>query len=318
MIEGARERVSLVTVTYNSRELVGRSIESAVTAAERAGVDLEVLVVDNASSDRSAELVSSLHPAAQVIRNEANVGFGAANNQAFELASGTTWLLLNPDAALEPGALAELLRFLRASPRAGAAAPSIGSAGHAGAESCGMSPGIRSAIGHFLFVNRLLPDDRGGAWRGFQLQRREGVQARRVDWASAAVLALRPEAVRAVGGFDPSFFMYGEDVDLGDRLNAAGWEVWLVPGAHASHLIAASQGGVSTRWLDGIHDLYARRANRLQTVVFDLVIALGLSLRAAAASLPRRSETRRVHAARMRAGFLRALTLARRSLAAGA
>jgi N-acetylglucosaminyl-diphospho-decaprenol L-rhamnosyltransferase len=316
MTEGAREDVSLVTVTYNSREFVGQSIESVVTAAARAGVDLEVVVVDNASTDGSADVVRALHPAAHVIRNEANVGFGAANNQAFELASGTTWLLLNPDAVLEPDALGELLRFLRANPRAGAAAPSIGGGG-ARAESCGMSPGIRSAMGHFLFVNRLLPDDRGGAWRGFQLHRREGVRARRVDWASAAALALRPEAVRSVGGFDSSFFLYGEDVDLGERLNAAGWEVCLVPSARAWHVIAGSQGGVSTRWLDGIHELYARRANRLQAIVFDLIIALGLSLRAAAASLPRGSRSR-VHAARMRAGCLRALTLARRSLAAGA
>jgi N-acetylglucosaminyl-diphospho-decaprenol L-rhamnosyltransferase len=315
MTDGARDRVSLVTVTYNSGDLVRHSIESAVAAARRAGVELEVVVVDNASADGSPDIVRAAHPAARVVRNEANVGFGAANNQAFELASGSTWLLLNPDAALEPDALAELLRFLRANPRAGAAAPSIGA--RAGAESAGMSPGIRSATGHFLFVNRLLPDDRGGAWRGFQLHRRGGVRPRRVDWASAAVLALRPEAVRSVGGFDSSFFLYGEDVDLGERLNSAGWQVWLVPSARASHLIAGSQGGISTGWLDGIHELYARRANRFETLVFDLVIALGLSLRAAAASLPRGSRSG-LHAARMRAGCLRALTLARRSLAAGA
>ncbi|MDQ3871546.1 MAG: glycosyltransferase, partial [Chloroflexota bacterium] len=278
---------------------------------------LELIVVDNASSDGSANLVADLHPAARVVRNPVNEGFGAANNRAFELASGSVWLLLNPDAVLEADALGHLLSFLASHPRAGAAAPAIASPGHGAAESCGMAPGLRSAIGHFLFVNRLLPDDRGGAWRGFQLHRRKDLRPRRVDWASAAALALRPAAVRAVGGFDPSFFLYGEDVDLGERLGRAGWDVWLVPSARAHHLIAASQGGISTRWLDGIHAVYARRANRAGTVAFALVIALGLSLRAAMASLPRAGASR-LHADRMRAASFRALRLARRSLATGA
>jgi GT2 family glycosyltransferase len=145
-----------------------------------------------------------------------------------------------------------------------------------------MQPGIRSAIGHFLFVNRFLPGDRGGRLRGFQVRATTGSTPRQVEWASAAVLLARASAIRSVGGFDPSIFMYGEDVELCGRLVEAGWTVWLAPAAIASHAIAGSQGGVTARWVDGLHRLHARRAGRASIVVLDLIIAAGLGTRAVA------------------------------------
>ena len=104
---------------------------------------------------------------------------------------------------------------------------------------------------------------------------------RPVDWASGGALLLRPEAIRAVGGFDPAFFLYADDVDLGRRLGEAGWESWLVPAARAEHSIAATSGGVTDRWFVALHDLYARRAGRLSVAAFDLIAAAGLGIRAA-------------------------------------
>jgi GT2 family glycosyltransferase len=172
-----------------------------------------------------------------------------------------------------------------------------------------MLPGTASAIGHFLFLNRLLPGDRGGAWRGFQLTRRPGLGPRRVEWASAAALLLRPAAIRQVGGFDPTIFMYGEDVELGERLARAGWQMWLVPAAHAWHTIASSQSGVSTRWIDSLHDAMARRSGRIRLTFFDFVLGVSLLTRAAA-TRGRRPEAR-LHRRRMKASGGRALRLAR-------
>jgi GT2 family glycosyltransferase len=121
-------------------------------------------------------------------------------------------------------------------------------------------------------------------------------------------LLLRRSAVRQVGGFDSSIFLYGEDIDLGQRLREAGWTLWLLPEARATHLIAASQGGVSTQWIDALHRLYAQRAPRAQLFVYDSVLALGLALRALSAGL-RRSEKRDLHARRMRASARRATDL---------
>ena len=308
-------RVSVIIVTYQSASEVDIAVGSARVAAARAGVDLEFVAVDNASADGSAEAVERLAPDAVVIRNATNVGFGAANNQAFEVATGDALLLLNPDATLEPDALASLLRFYDAHPGAAGVAPAIAGAGArdtsfapGGAESAGMLPGSASAIGHFLFVNRLLPGDRGGAWRGLQLTRRPHLGPRRVEWASAAVLLLRPAAVREVGGFDPTIFMYGEDVELGDRLTRAGWQMWLLPEAHAWHTIASSQGGVSTRWIDSLDEAMARRSNRLRLFLFDFI--LGVSLLARAAATRGRRPEARLHRRRMKASAGRALRLA--------
>jgi N-acetylglucosaminyl-diphospho-decaprenol L-rhamnosyltransferase len=164
--------VSVVIVTYDSRTQVDEAIASAETAIARVGRRAQVVVVDNASSDGTADHVAEHHPSVELLRNATNIGFGRANNQAFERCVGSTWLLLNPDARLDPGALAILIDALAARPTVALVAPGIDGPGSA--ESAGMLPGIRSAVGHFLFVNRLPVLGRRGPWRGFQLRRQRG------------------------------------------------------------------------------------------------------------------------------------------------
>jgi GT2 family glycosyltransferase len=315
-------RVSVITVAFQSAAEINEALESARCAAREADMELELIVVDNASADGSADTVAKCAPDAVLIRNRENVGFGRANNQAFEIATGQWWVLLNPDARLEPDALRLLVDFIESHPRAAAVAPAIAGGGAAsasfaggGAESCGMLPGLRSAAGHFLFLNRLLPGDRGGAWRGFQLTRRPRLGPRPVQWASAAALLVRPAAVRAVGGFDPAIFLYGEDVEIGERLGNQGWQIWLLPEALAWHRIASSQGGVSTRWVDSLHIDMARHAGRLGLVSFDVLLAVGLLARALAAR--GRGEEAKRHRRRMAAGSARALRLSRLALLGG-
>jgi GT2 family glycosyltransferase len=304
MTGGRQPDVTVIIVTYNSASEISAAVASARAAAVHAGLDLELIIVDNASADETVPHAKAATADAIIIANLENVGFGRANNQAFERATGRHWLLLNPDARLEPPAMGALLAAIAAT-RGGGVAPSIGDHG---AESCGMAPGIRSALGHFLFLNRLLPDDFGGAWRGFQLRRTPSTAPRPVEWASAAALLLDPDAVRLVNGFDPRFFLYGEDIDLGVRLTAAGRRLWVVPAARASHRIAGSQGGISTRWLDAVHLLYLARNGRLRTIAFDLIVAIGLTTRAMVEAA-HRDGTRGVHAQRMRAASLRAWQL---------
>jgi N-acetylglucosaminyl-diphospho-decaprenol L-rhamnosyltransferase len=299
-------RVSIITVTFNSSDLVVDALRSAVRAAEAAGFEPEVVVVDNASADGSADIMAEALPTARIIRNATNVGFGVANNEAFEVATGDMWLLLNPDARLDPGAIGTLGLFLTEHPAAAAAAPSIRGPGQV--ESAGMLPGIRSFIGHYLFVNRLIPAGRGGPWRGFALPRRPGFEPRRVEWASAAALALRPAAVAAVGGFDRHIFLYGEDIDLCQRLGAAGWQVWLVPAAGAEHTIGGSHAGVSTRWIDGLHAYLAARRNGFVVRLADLLLAIGLAGRALASR--RDTAEAQLHGRRLAAAARRALRLA--------
>jgi GT2 family glycosyltransferase len=302
--------LTVICVTYRSRELAPEALRSALASAASAGLTSELIVVDNASDDGTAEAVSTALPNAIVIQNPLNVGFGAANNQAFEVARGRWWLLLNPDASIAEDGVGELIGAMTANPKLAIAAPSVAGAGMGGAESAGMLPGIRSLAGHFLFVNRLLPPGRGGAWGGFQLRPGVGNGLQDAEWVSAAAALLRPEAVRAVGGFDPSIFLYGEDLDLCARLRTGGWSLAVVPRAHAFHRIGGSQHSASTRWLDGLDQFLVRRGvPRWRRAVAFAIVAIGLGLRAVAAMAPG-GEAHIAHRRRMRAGAMRALAIA--------
>lgn len=297
---GART-LSVVTVTYNSEALVSEALRSAQAAAATVRLATELIVIDNASADATCVVVTRDFPAARVLANEENIGFARANNQAFAMAGGDLWLLLNPDARLDAQGLRPLVEFLERNPAVAAVAPSIRTNSGRGPEFAGMSPSLLSMLGHYFLLNRLLWSDRGGPWRGTMLQRRPRLGPRPVDWLGAAVLLLRPEAIRSIGGFDPRFFLYGEDVDLGERLRGAGWELWLVPEARASHLIAGSQGRVSTRWVDASHAHYSRRGGPRQVLAHDLVLALALTPRAVLSTVCDRSPEGRIHAAMLRA-----------------
>lgn len=299
MSSGQFRLLSVITVTYNSSPFVSAALRSAQTAAERAGLDVEFVIIDNASTDGSVETVRQTVESAHVVHNAVNTGFASANNQAFALARGDLWLLLNPDATLHRECLVSLVRFLSEHSDTAAVAPSIPAPWGGGPECGGMAPGIRSMIGHYFLVNRLLRDDRGGPWRGVMLQRRPRLGPREVEWLSGAVLLCRPLALRQVDGFDPTFFLYSEDVELGDRLRNAGWRLWLVPQGTASHIRAGSQGRVTDRWVQAAHDHYASRATAPSVLVYDLLLAFGLSGRALAWRARSRSREEQLHAETM-------------------
>lgn len=302
--------LTVVCVTYHSADLAPSALRSALTASAAARMSTEVIVVDNASQDGTADAVAAAIPEVTLIRNTVNVGFGSANNQAFEVARGRWWLLLNPDATLDPDAVAHLIEAMTTDPRLAVVGPSVRGAGIGGAESAGMLPGIRSLAGHFLFINRLLPPGSGGPWRGFQVRpwKRSGLQE--VEWVSAAAVLLRPEAVRQVGGFDAAIFLYGEDLDLCARLLQRGWRLALVPGAQATHAIGGSQAAGSTGWVDGIDQFLRRRGmTRFSRAVCFVCMAAGLAFRGLpwpGADSPRR----RADSLRMRCSATRAMAIA--------
>lgn len=270
--------VTAIIVTWRSRDDIEGVLDSLATAFAAPGIAGSVLVVDNASSDDTVPWLQANRPEIRLIASATNEGFGNACNRAFEVAGGTVWLLVNPDARLRADTVTRLVDALRREPGAAAVAPTL--AGPGRAESAGMLPSIRSGVGHFLGLNRILPGHRGGGWRGVQLRRQRPDRLVAVEWASAAVLALRPPAVRSVGGFDPTMFLYGEDVELCARLGSAGWSIWLATDAVASHAIGASSDLQSTRWLDGLDDAMVRLGrSRLSRAGFFTTASVGLLLR---------------------------------------
>ena len=225
----------VVVVNHNTRDLLGSCLESAV--AEPAGA---VVVVDNASTDGSAEMVRARFPQVRLVVNQANPGYGAAANQGIRACAGRVVLLLNSDTRVERGALAALGAYFQAHPAVGLAGPQLRYPNGAPQASCYADPTpLHVLLEETTLIRRIAATP--GLRELFvhtQLRHRAG----QVPWVLGAALAVRRSAFEVVGGFDERFFMYAEEVDLSYRLRAAGWETHFTPAAAVMHV-----GGASTR-----------------------------------------------------------------------
>ncbi|HEX7185068.1 MAG TPA: glycosyltransferase family 2 protein [Thermoanaerobaculia bacterium] len=225
--------IGAVVVSYNTRDLL-----RACLASLRPEEPDEVVVVDNASPDGSADMVRKELPWVRLIANPDNRGFGSAANQGFAACRSPCVLLLNADTEVAPGALAALRRELDRHPEAAVAGPRLLDPDGSHQPSCYpfLTPFNLLALGTWL--NRLVrvaPSLR----RRFLPVWAPG-PACSVDWVKGAAMAIRRQAFEAVGGFDASFFLYAEEMDLCWRLRAAGWEVRFTPEARVVHVEGAS------------------------------------------------------------------------------
>lgn len=232
--------VSVVLVSYNTRE----DLLCALGALrDHVRLPLELLVVDNASADGSAEAARAAFPAATVLANAHNVGFGRANNQALRAARAPHVLLLNPDCEVRPGAVEALLALLEARPDVGAVAPLTWNDDGTPQVSFGPALGLVSEWRQRRLVDGVRRREARALARAEVLTRRE----HEPDWVSASCLLARAEALRAVGGFDEDFFLYEEDVDLCLRLRRAGWRIVHTPAAEVRHRLGSSTGQAPAR-----------------------------------------------------------------------
>ncbi len=224
--------ISILVVNHDGRGHLHHCLEQL---AAQEGSYGEIVVVDNASTDGSAEMVRSEFPACRLLALDDNLGFGAANNRAAAAAAGNRLLLLNSDAWLEGSALARLDGALTADPRLALAAPELrypdGRRQFAWAPETGV-------FGEALQMLRNRFESRPWAHR---LPPRWLRPMLGPGWFSAACVLLRRDAFKAVGGFDDGLFMYFEDVDLSRRLRHAGWRLGSVPGAVAYHVKGGSR-----------------------------------------------------------------------------
>ncbi|MEO8289680.1 MAG: glycosyltransferase family 2 protein [Gaiellaceae bacterium] len=226
--------VSIIVVSYNAREHLERCLEAV------AGGPHEVIVVDNASTDGSPDLVREGFPSVRLVELGENRGFGAGNNEGMRVATGRYFLLVNSDAWPVGGAIDALVRFADKNPDAGVAGPRIvGIDGRLQASVRGFPTLWRLATEYF-FLRKLAPRSR--ALNAFYGGGFDYGSVKDADFLMGAVLLLRREAVDEVGGFDESFFMFSEETDLCFRMHRAGWRVEFFPGAEFVHV-----GGASTK-----------------------------------------------------------------------
>lgn len=275
----------MVVVTWNSAEVLPGFLASLASATS---CDYELVVADNASA-----VAPTVPEGARLLSTGGNLGYGAAANLA-AAGARTPWLLVaNPDLTFRPGALDVLLGAAGRWPRAGVLGPGILTPDGRLYPSARALPSLGRGIGHALLGWWWPANPFTRAYRCEAGPPREGP----AGWLSGSCLLLRREAFEAVGGFDPAYFMYCEDMDLCERLARAGWQVVYVPSAVVTH-----QGGHATRQAaremlrahhDSVYRYLARRHRRLAPA---LRLGLGLRYRASlvigrlgAGAQPRRS-----------------------------
>jgi N-acetylglucosaminyl-diphospho-decaprenol L-rhamnosyltransferase len=226
--------ISIIVVSYNTRELLAACLRS-VANASLAGVEYEVLVVDNSSVDGSADMVVTDFPHVRLLRNCENRGFAAANNQALAVARGRYVLLLNSDALLSPEALPEMIAYMDAQPKVGVLGGQLFNPDGTFQSSYFDFPDWRSELLLLTGIARWLL---GTAYPSYAEAHSQ--ETRRVDWVSGALFMVRRQAMNQVGAFDEDYFMYAEEMDWCFRMRKAGWDVAYLPQAQAVHISAGS------------------------------------------------------------------------------
>ncbi len=232
--------LSVIVVTYNSRALTLACVASVLAEQGRSRAKVELVVVDNASTDGTADALRAAAPQAHVLVQPANLGFAGGNNVGLAAAAGRYLMLLNSDTVVCAGALDTLVAFMEAHADAGACGPMLlnpdGSLQPTGRD----LPTLGSL---FLDMTRLYRLGRGGlyAQRG-----RDYSQVAAVGELTAAALLVRRSVYAEVGGLDSGFFFYYEDVDWCKRIGDGGYRIYYVPTAQVVHQWQGTSRTVST------------------------------------------------------------------------
>lgn len=239
--------LSVALISWNTKDDLAAALRSV---KEKAGLPVELVVVDNASSDASAAMVRAEFPEARLIENTENRGFAAAANQAITESTGRYILLLNPDSLLQTP-LSQIVAFADSHPDAGAIGGKILNPDGTLQYSCRAFPHPLAAIFRHTLFGRLWP--KNPYVRDYLLADWDHNSEREVDWVSGAFLMIRREMIDQIGAFDERFFMYSEDVDLCFRAREAGWKVCYSPKAISTHAIGHSSDQAAVRMTIQFH-----------------------------------------------------------------
>ena len=275
--------LSVVILNWNARDYLVAALESIVRPHWRHHI--EVIVVDNASHlDDSVATVRRDFPQVRLIESPRNVGFSAGNNRGLGAARGRYVLFLNPDTVVHDGALDTLIAWMDAHPEAGACGPKLLNSDGSLQPSCRAFPSFGAGLFRNTLLGRLFPDN---PWsRGYLMQDFQHDRAQPVDWLSGSALLVRRAALEASGGWDESYFMYCEDVDLCYRLQIAGWPRFYVPQATITHHIGKSsdwaQGAMIRRHHASMLRFYFKHYARGWGLLLAPLAVLGVALRASA------------------------------------
>jgi GT2 family glycosyltransferase len=234
---------SVIIVSFNTRDILRECLESVERESD--GLQIEILVVDNHSSDGSPEMIENEFPRVRLLRSTINLGFGAANNLAIEAAGGRYVILLNSDAFLCPGSLKAAVNNMNIHPEVALAGARLVGRDFSWQPSARMFPSIFNDTLVLTGLAARFPKSR--FFGHFDRTWADPSEPAQVDWVPGAFSIFRAQVLEKVGLFDPRFFMYSEEVDLCRRIKKAGYQVWYWPDIQVIHI-----GGESSRQVKNV------------------------------------------------------------------
>ena len=218
--------ISIIVVSYNTKELLLDCLASIFETIKE--ISFEVWVVDNHSTDGTVEAIKKRYPRVNIIENKENLGFAAANNQAFRQMNGHYALLLNTDTVLTNRAVKEFYDFMEANPEAGMACGQLLNQDGSKQNSIANFPTMLTLFCNETVLRVLMP-------KKFPSKRREYLYPIKIDSCIGACLMARKEAMDDIGFFDERYFFFFEETDWAYRMKLGGWAIYFVPTAKIFH-----------------------------------------------------------------------------------
>lgn len=235
--------LSIIIVNWNTREFLKNCLRSIYRTTRN--MKFEIIVVDNASSDGSAEMVEKEFPGTRLIKNKENRGFAFANNQGIKVAQGEFVLLLNSDTIILDNAIEESMNFMRRYKKAGAMGCKLLNQNGSLQPSCHRFISLGGAVLHKIGILKLLPRQYRAKFES-PIVSWNNDEIKEVDYVKGAFLLLSASAIRKIGLLDEQFFMYAEEADLCLRLRRSGLKVYFYPFAKIIHLKGQSSQSVGS------------------------------------------------------------------------
>jgi N-acetylglucosaminyl-diphospho-decaprenol L-rhamnosyltransferase len=274
-------RLTIIIVNWNTSSLLRRCLESVDEAGRQ--LRLEIIIIDNASSDGSSEMIKNEFPHAQLVQNNENAGFSKANNQGLKIAKGEYILLLNPDTLMaDPSAIVQWLEFMDRHKDVGASGVRlVGLDKRHQVGDAGFKPRLGTVTNHSLFLSRAFPRRFKGLFISYG-KLKEGLD---VDWVCGADMLVRKEVVARVGMMDESAFLFAEDVEWGCRIRSSGFRICYLPYLEIVHCQGASlkvqkdQRVFSMMWMVRLRQIYRYYNKGNLLFSYDIMMSLGFLLR---------------------------------------
>lgn len=271
--------LSIIILSYNTKDITDECLSrlrmSEVRCRKRRNIQVEVIVVDNASSDDSVEMIKNKHPWVKLIESKKNTGYSKGNNIGFKKSKYPLVLFLNSDVYVEDDTLEKTLEYFEGDVEV--LGPKMVFADGKFQPSAGELPGPINTIFWIFGLSGFHPKDKSY----FE-------KARQVGWVSGAFLLMRRNVLMKVGGFDENIFMYLEEVEFCKRIGMAGFKVWFIPSITVTHLHGASLkfdlSPALLRELKGLKYYFQKYYKEIYPVV-RLFLILGLIMRIVAFSL---------------------------------